>query len=536
MNRPDTMEQTIKSQQELIAALLEANRALVEANGKLQEQTDELRQKVQELLSQIEWLKRQLFGQRSEKLAARAPGQLSLLDSVPAIEQVENICEKDRSAAVPSKTKRDGKKKESRRNRELIEGLPVVEVVIEPSRVDLDRYRRFGEERTCTLEFEPGRLYVKETVRPKYKLRKRCLPKEGESGVIIAPLPLSPVHKCLAGSTMLTEMLLQKYEYHVSFYKQTKEFRRLGVRLSESKLSGWFKTVCELLKPLYDELVRLVVGCGYVQVDETTVRGSNKGRGKSDKEYLWRVCAIKQNLVIFHYDDGSRSGQTIKNLLKDFKGYLQSGGYSAYNVFEDTEGVCLIASLAHIRHHFEIALEDDRSLAEQALKTIQEIYQIEQFADSRGYTAEERRELRIRQSAPMIDSFKNWMKSTYINISHKSQIEQAISYAYMLWPRMKTYLEDGNIKMDNHLVENALRPLALLRKDFLLCRDSEDAENAAVICSLLSTCKAQEVNPGEWMNDVIAKLPYYQEKDSGKNIRDLLPDVWNLKKGAGGIQ
>ena len=263
-----------------IAGLLEANRSLVESNGKLLEQTDALQRKIQELLSQIAWLNRQLFGRRSEKLAALDPNQLSLFDPVPATGQSEDIREEDSSAAAPSKAKPDGKKKESRRNRELLEGLPVVEVVIEPDRVDLDRYRRIGEERTRTLEFEPGRLYVKETVRPKYGLKdNQSLPKEGESGVIIAPLPPSPVYKCLAGSTMLAEMLLQKYEYHVPFYRQVKEFRHLGVRLSESTLSGWFKPVCELLRPLYDELVRLVVGCRYVQADETTVRGISKGKG-----------------------------------------------------------------------------------------------------------------------------------------------------------------------------------------------------------------------------------------------------------------
>lgn len=180
------MEQIIRSQQEQIAGLLETNRSLVESNGKLLEQTDALQRKIQELLSQIAWLNRQLFGRRSEKLAALDPNQLSLFDSVPATGQNEDIREEDSGVAVPSQTKPDGKKKESRRNRELLEGLPVVEVVIEPDRVDLDRYRRIGEERTRTLEFEPGRLYVKETVRPKYGLKDNLsLPKEGESGVIM---------------------------------------------------------------------------------------------------------------------------------------------------------------------------------------------------------------------------------------------------------------------------------------------------------------------------------------------------------------
>ena len=141
---------------------------------------------------------------------------------------------------------------------------------------------------------------------------------------------------------MLAEILLQKYEYHVPFYRQVKEYRHLGVRLPESTLSGWFKPVCELLSPLYSELVKLVTGSGYVQVDETTVRVINKGKGKTDKEYLWMVRAVMEKQVIFHYDDGSRSGQTIRNLLKDFKGYLQSDGYSAYNAFDGTKDCALL--------------------------------------------------------------------------------------------------------------------------------------------------------------------------------------------------
>ena len=178
---------------------------------------------------------------------------------------------------------------------------------------------------------------------------------------------------------MPAEILLQKYEYHVPFYRQVKEYRHLGVRLTESTLSGWFKPVCELLSPLYSELVKLVTGSGYVQVDETTVRVINKGKGKNDKEYLWMVRAVMEKPVIFHYDDSSRSGQTIRNLLKDFKGYLQSDGYNAYNAFEGTKDVCLIVCLAHIRRHMELALDENRSLAEYALKQIQELYHIEQM-------------------------------------------------------------------------------------------------------------------------------------------------------------
>lgn len=523
------MELIIKGQQEQIKGLLETNRTLVESNQKLMEQTRDLQQKVQELLSQVAWLNRQLFGRKSEKLAALDPNKLSLFDALPNPSQEEADLVNTDSVAMICKP--DGKKKESRRNRELLEGLPVVEIIVEPDNVDLNRYRRIGEERTRTLEFEPGKLYVKETVRPKYGLKNNLsLPNEGESGVIIAPLPSSHIYKCLAGPSMLAEILLQKYEYHVPFYRQVKEYRHLGVRLPESTLSGWFKPVCELLRPLYTELLRLITDCGYIQADETTVRVINKGKGKADKEYLWMVRAVMEKLVIFHYDDGSRSRQTIKNLLKDFKGYLQSDGYSAYNTFVGNKDVCLIACLAHIRRHMELALDENKSLTEYALKQIQELYRIEQIADTKKLNADERCELRQRLAAPILDSFEKWMEQTYGKVSPRSRMGQAITYTYPLWPRMKNYLKDGNLKIDNNLAENALRPLTLSRKNFLFCGNHEAAENTAIICSLLATCKAQEVNPREWLNDVITRLPYYLEKGSGRNVRELLPDVWKLEK------
>ena len=125
----------------------------------------------------------------------------------------------------------------------------------------------------------------------------------------------------------------------------------MGVRLPESTLSGWFKPVCELLSPLYSELVKARNGQRICSGRRNHSTGHQQRKGKTDKEYLWMVRAVMEKQVIFHYDDGSRSGQTIRNLLKDFKGYLQSDGYSAYNAFDGTKDVCLIACLAHIRRH-----------------------------------------------------------------------------------------------------------------------------------------------------------------------------------------
>lgn len=530
MTQVETLELLVNSQLEQIRAQQQTNQMLADSNQKLTNQTELLQKKIDELLSQIAWLNRQLFGRKSEKLAALDPNQLSLFDStLPVEEQVKLDAAHDE--AVAAIRQHESKTKAERRNRKLLEGLPVVEIFVEPQGIDLNLYKRIGEERTRTLEFEPGKLYVKEIIRPKYGLKDNITPAaEGISGIVIAPLPASPIYKGLAGASMLAEILLQKYEYHVPFYRQVKEFRHLGIHISESTLSGWFKPVCGLLRPLYDELKRQVLQSDYIQVDETTVDVINKEKRQTDKEYLWMARSVMEKLVFFHYDNGSRSQQTVKNLLEPFKGYLQSDGYNAYNVFEEKAGVCLVACLAHIRRHFETALDENHSLAEHALKEIQELYRIERMADKEELSCLQRAELRQRLATPILESLEKWMEQTYPQVLPKSRTGQAIAYAYPLWPRMKPYLRDGRIRIDNNLAENAIRPLTISRKNFLFCGNHEAAENTAIICSLLATCKAQEVNPREWLNDVITQLPSYLEKGAGKDVKELLPNVWKTKK------
>lgn len=513
----------------LLNNLLQSNQTLLESNKKLAQQLESLQDKMTELLSQNAWLKRQLFGRKSEKLARLDPNQLSLF--------TPQVCEEDQVDAEPCEEEitsptqvNNSKAPLKRQNRKLLENLPVIEQVIEPEGINLELYKRIGEERTRTLEFEPGKLYVKEIIRPKYALKNNIeLPSCSGRGVVIAPLPSLPIYKSLAGPTMLAEILLQKYEYHVPFYRQIRQFRHLGIRISESTLSGWFKPVCELLKPLYEELKLQVLKSNYIQVDETTVSVINKEKGKTDKEYLWMVRSVVDRLVLFHYDNGSRSAETIHKLLKPFKGYLQSDGYDAYNVFDGKEGVCLVACLAHMRRYFESALNENKSLNEYALAEIQKLYNIERMADEQQISNEERAVLRREQAAPTLDSFEIWMEQTYQKVRPKSLTGKAIKYTYSLWARMRNYIEDGRLKIDNNLAENAIRPFTISRKNFLFCGNHGAAENTAIICSLLATCKALEVNPRLWLNDVIAKLPFYLEKKSGKDIKELLPNVWMMQ-------
>ena len=308
--------------------------SLSTTNKNQSEQIKNLQERIKELTAQVAWLNRQLFGRKSEKLRVYDPNMPDLFaDEFSGLRQQ---AEEKRDEAVEKIEKESVEDvKRNRQNRKMIEDLPVLETdTIEPEGVDLSLYRRIGEEITKVVKHKPGMLYVKVIIRPKYALKdSTLLPPAGQKGVEIAPMPLMPVDKCIADTSLLAEILLQKYEYHVPFYRQIQQYRHLGMKgLTESTLDGWFKKTVELLKPLYEELKWEVFSCDYVQVDETTVPVINREKHKADKEYLWMVRSVMERLVIFHYDGGSRAGAVIESLANqyNFKGYLQCDGFAGY--------------------------------------------------------------------------------------------------------------------------------------------------------------------------------------------------------------
>lgn len=524
MEQSQAAELLIKSQAEQIRRLTEANENLVTQVSGMQERIDKL-------LSQIAWFTRQFFGRKSEKLSRLDPNQLSLFEPVESAQEQLVEIEAAREAAERKIETGERQATRKRSNRNILDGLPVVSVVVEPQGIDMGYYKRIGEERTRTLEFEPGKIFVKEIVRPKYGLKDNLTPAAtGTASVAIAPLPLLPIYKGLPGASLLAEILLQKYEYHIPFYRQVRQFRHLGVKIPANTLDGWFKPACELLKPLYGVLKEEILKADYIQVDETTLPVINKESRKANKEYLWIARSVMKKLVFFHYDDGSRSQETACSLLGSYAGYLQSDGYAAYNAFDGKGQVCLISCMAHIRRRYESSLDENGPLAAYALKEIQNLYRIEAMADEKSLSFEGRAELRMELAAPIMDSLEKWMERTYPTVLPKSRMGEAISYSYTLWPRMKNYLKDGRPKIDNNLVENALRPVALSRKNFLFCGNHQAAENTAVICSLLASCKESGVNPREWLNDAIAKMPYYQKPGNEENLKMLLPNNWGKQE------
>ena len=507
--------------------LLKTIEALNATISSMSETNSSLQKRIDELTAQVAWLNRQLFGRKSEKLAAYDPNQLNLFSNQLPENAAEIIEARDK--AVESIKETAEEKKRERKNRKMMEDLPVLErVVIEPEGIDLNQYKKIGEEVTRIVEHKPGKLYIKEIVRPKYGLRDNtALPPSGKKAVEIAAMPLLPIYKGIAGPTLLAEILLQKYEYHLPFYRQVQQLRHLGFKASESTIDGWFKPAVELLKPLYEVLKAEIMKSDYLQGDETTVPVLDKASHKTNKEYLWMVRSVEQRLVLFHYNNGSRSGTVIENLTKGYKGYFQCDGFEGYEcAFKTRPDVLIVNCMAHIRRHFEQALPENKDMAEHALKEIQLLYRIEHDCDERELTAEQRKEERQKKSKPIMEALKLWMETDGIKYSPASQIGKAVTYAYTRWNNMMRYLDDGRVHIDNNLAENAIRPVTLGRKNYLFCGDHEAAVSMSVICSLLATCKANEVNPRDYLNDVIARMPYMQ-KATYNELLQLLPHKWN---------
>jgi transposase len=487
---------------------------------------------VNELIAQIAWFRRQMFGSKSEKLAAYDPNQLRLFTEEEA-QQLAQAEEQSKEAVQEIENTPQNDKKQAKRNRKLLEDLPVLErVVIEPEGVDLSSYKKIGEEVTRTLEFTPGKLYIKEYVRPVYGLKDSIsLPPDNQKSVEIAPMPLLPIHKGIAGPTLLAEVLLQKYQYHLPFYRQIQQFAHLGVRhLTENTIDGWFAPTIQLLKPLYKVLEAEVFKHSYLQVDETTVPVVDKVHHKTNKEYLWMVRDVEQRLVLFYYEDGSRAGAVIKKLAENFKGYLQCDGFVGYtSAFNASSDVQLVNCMAHIRRQFEQALNENKEVASYVLKQIQYLYQVEHWCNDQDVTPEVRQQERDKKSRPIMTALKVWMETEGIKYSPSSLIGKAVTYAYNRWDNMMHYLDDGRIYIDNNLAENAIRPITLGRKNYLFCGNHEAAINMSVVCSLLSTCREHHVNPRDYLNDVIARMPYMKEA-SYDELLQLLPHNWKPLK------
>lgn len=472
---------------------------------------DELRKRdeqIAQLTFQLEQLKRMVFGVKSERYVPTDPGQSTLFEvpatAAPATEQISY------SRAKP------GQKKHPVREA-IAAHLPRIERVIEPEDLPAGA-RKIGEEITETLEYEPATLHVDRIVRPKYVVDEAS----PGSAVRIAPMPALPFPKSNLGASLAAHVCVSKFCDHLPFYRQIAQLKRAGLEVSSSTLGSWFQAVATLLEPLGDALRKDVLAQSYLQVDESPipVQGDHKEKGLHTG-YHWVYHAPLIKAVLFNYCPG-RSGKFPLDMLKDFQGTLQTDGYTGYENLAKQEGIVALACMAHARRYFEKALDNDKARAEYALGKIGDLYAIERKCNERDDPPDVRHQHRQKEAVPILNELEQWIKQEINLVAPKSPMGKALAYTLGLWSRLRAYVQDGHYLIDNNLIENTIRPMAIGRKNYLFAGSDRAASHAALMYSLLGTCKLHGVEPFAYLRDVIARIPEHK----ANKLSELLPYNW----------
>jgi transposase len=397
----------------------------------------------------------------------------------------------------------------------LPEHLPRKEIIIEPE-CDTTQMIKIGEDVTEELDYEPGKLYVNRYVRPKYA-------RQGGDGVVIATLPTRPIEKGIAGPGLLSHLAIGKYVDHLPLYRQRKQFLRHDVKLPAATIGDWLRRTCELLLPLYELKRELIQKAHYLQTDETSIRVQDSAtKGKCHKGYYWVYHDPLARLVFFDYQD-SRSRDGPEKMLSDFSGFLQTDGYVGYDAFGSRNSITHLACFAHARRYFVDAVPNDASnRAEWMLLHIQKLYDVERLARENAYSHEQRYELRQTEVLPVLTEMKAWLETERQQVLPKSGLGQAMAYMLKFWQRLNVYTTDGRLEIDNNLVENAIRPVALGRKNYLFAGSHDAARRGAIIYSLVVTAQLHDVEPFKYLKDVIARISDHPHKQ----LAELLPQNW----------
>jgi len=471
---------------------------------------DKLLQEYQSLKTQLSELQRMIFGSRSERFVPVTDGQIDLFTGTALSEQA-----KVQKQEI-SYTRTVGTKKKQKPIRtEIPSHLPRVEEVIEPSEIEPGS-KKIGEEITEILEYNPANIYVRRIIRPKYAKPKN-------TGVVIAPMPSLPIPRSNAGAGMLAQIAVSKFIDHLPFYRQIQIFKRQRLNISPSTIGGWFNATCTLLEPLYDTLERHVLhNSEYLQADESPigVQDSHK-KGSLHQGYMWLFRNPENSLVLFVYNKG-RSREAPEKVLENFTGTLQTDGYKVYQALNTKGDITLLGCMAHARRYFEKALDNDKSRSEHVLKQIQRLYAIERNAKEREINHNMLKRYRQIYALPVINEIEIRLKEMSFEVLPKSAIGKAIAYTLNIYPNLKRYIEDGKYEIDNNNIENAVRPLALGRKNYLFAGSHQSAQHAAMMYSFFASCKANNVNPFIWLNDILNRLPEYK----ANKIEELLPHNW----------
>lgn len=482
----------------------------------LQQENKLLREKINLLL-------RRIFGSSSEKMDA---AQLELLLS--GVEVVEPAVAPESQAHVSKPLEAAPRKAKTPR---LPDNLPVVEEVLdpEPVKADPEQWRQIGQEISEQLDFEPARYFRRRLVRRTYVPKA---PKAGTDNVpVTAPLPPTLQERCVATPALLAHVIVAKYCDHLPLYRQEQILaRRHGINLPRQTLARWMGLAAEWLRPVHQAIKAGVMAGGYVQLDETPIDYLEPGAGRALQGYLW--TGSRPGGDVFFDWHTSRAGDCLERIVPvDFRGTVQCDGYAAYDRLAARPGnaVKLANCWTHVRRKYNDALEGSPRSAGWIIKQIQLLYRIESGLRQVKAGPRLRQAVRASQSKPIVHRIKKACETLLSSrrFLSKSALSQAMEYTLSLMPGLEVYVEDGKIEIDNNLVENAIRPTALGKKNWLFVGDAEAGDRGAILYTVVESCRRRGIDPFAYLKDVLTRLPSM----TNKQVPEILPAAWGKPAG-----
>lgn len=496
---------------------------LPQAYRSLERERDALQGEVLDLKRQLEWLRRQVFG----------PGQGEKLDRLQLWLKLQGVeAELAAKAAAPQQEVRYERrvpKPEKRAARaELYAQLPVKEtVVIEPDEVkaEPEAFEQIGEERTFEVEITPPQLTKREIVRPKYK------PKVDRSQPpVIAPAPARAVPGGYASAGLLAWVCVSKYLDHLPLYRQEQMLGRWGAAIPRASLCEWIRIAADWLQPIYRRMHQHLLAGDYLQADETPIKchDPDAGKGAVGQGYLWLISRPGGD-VVFDWKLSRRHGE-LTGLVADFKGMLQSDGYEAYDAHAANHPeVIRVGCWAHARRKFVEAQGEDPKAVRVALKLIGRLYRLERAWDAADAEANRARDAleRARLRTIHFDRSLRWLHALALALRSrhrpKSGLGQAAGYLLSQWAALARHVEHGQTRLDNNLIENAVRPTAVGRKNWLFVGHPDAGQRSAILYSVIISCLRHGVEPLAYLRDVLTRLPAMTNQD---DLAPLLPSRW----------
>jgi transposase len=501
---------------ELYEASLQMNQQLLKSNESLQSQLLTLQHQLQQLTKLIKGFKSERF---VPSAVTQPQKELGLFfDEAAASTNMADV-----QKISYTKVKKQPVAEVSQK------GLPAelkrVITTIEPI-ADVRHCEKVGEEVIETLDWKPGELFVNRTILPQYKCP--VAGKVGAVQIIQASRPARAIARSIADPGLLAAVTIDKYVDALPLNRQLERFKRNGVQIPYSTIADWVRLVAQAIEPLADALLREMLHYSYWHADETGIEVLDNTKKKDTHQgYFWCYKAGNVPLIYYDYQPG-RDGKRPLWILDQFKGHLQTDGYVVYSELGN-KYIAVFYCMAHARRKIFDALANDKARAEYALGEINKLYAIEEACREQKLNIAQIKEKRGKEALPVLQQLGEWMRNEYEQLRPKTPIAQAFAYSIKRWNGLVLYATTGNLHIDNNAIERCMRAIAIGRKNYLFCGSHDAAKRAGRLYSLLVTCKLNEINPYDWLKDVLSHN--IQEMHINK-IKDLLPHNWKKNRQA----